>query len=364
MRCLLALACLAACTVSGQTPAPAFSVEDDAVRIHADVPQVLHFTTAVAELGPRLPGPPITARVTTSTALTSPTFAPLAGRVVRASIKLGDHVEVGDRLVLVQTTELPELKHAQTSARMQVKTRAAIVERMNRLVQSRVGSEHDLIVARSELAEAELAVKTATARMRSLAVVPEGDTAYWLLATRAGVVVQLDASQGARTGPDREQPLATIADLRELVIVGDAAQSDAAQLRPGMTAEIRTPGSPHEPTRGVLVAVSEIVDAARQTVPIRVRVDNDGRLRPNAYVELVFVSPDEPRVLIPAAAVVSDGNEAVVFVEESPGLLRHRAVELGRRGKQFVEVSAGLRPGEKVVVRGALLLLNAVDVEE
>ena len=362
---MLGLGLLVGCTGREVVATPsAFSVEDDAVRIEEGVAQPLHFPTAPAELGPPLPGPPIAARITTAPALTSPSFAPLAGRVVRAQVKLGDRVAPGDRLVLVQTTELPALKHAQASARMQVKTRAAIVERMRRLVESRVGSEHDLIVARSELAESELDVKTATARINSLAVAQEGDTAYWLLATRAGTVVQLDASQGAQVGPDRAEPLATIADLRELIIVGDVAQRDAALLRPGMTAEIRSPGDTHHSTRGVLESVSDVVDPSRQTVPIRVRADNTGLLRPNAYVELVFVPPEAARVRVPAAAVVSDGVDAVVFVEESPGLLRRRRVELGRRGKTIVEVRAGLEAGERVVVRGALLLLNAVDEEE
>ncbi len=365
MRRALLWALFAACTGHADAPSPsAFSVEDDAVRIDGAVAQPLRFPTAPAELGPPLPGPPITARVTTSPALTSPSFAPLAGRVVQARVKLGDRVKKGDRLVLVQTTELPGLKHAQASARMQVKTRAAIVERMRRLVDSRVGSEHDLIIARDQLAESELTVKTATARIKSLAVSPDGDTAYWLLATRAGTVVQLDASQGAQVGPDRDEPLATIADLHELIIVGDVAQRDAALLRPGTTAEIRNSGDPQVSTRGVLEAVSDVVDPARQTVPIRVRVENAGLLRPNAYVELVFVPPAEPRVLVPAAAIVSDGVEAVVFVEETPGLLRRRPVELGRRGKKTVEIRAGLAAGERVVIRGALLLLNAVDEEE
>src|SRR5690606_9158930 len=117
----------------------------------------------------------VTARVTTVPSLTAPSFAPLEGRVVAVKVKLGDLVEPGDRLALIQTTELPVLNHALAAARLEVKTRAAIVARMRRLVESRVGPEHDLIVAQSELAEAELAVKTADSRLKSLAIKPEGD---------------------------------------------------------------------------------------------------------------------------------------------------------------------------------------------
>jgi cobalt-zinc-cadmium efflux system membrane fusion protein len=345
-------------------PPPAFSVEADAVRLHAGVARPLRFPTVQAELGAPLPGPPVTARVTTVPALTAPSFAPLEGRVAAVKVKLGDLVEHGDRLVLVQTTELPVLNHALAAAKLEVRTRAAIVARMQRLVESRVGSEHDLIIARSELAEAELAVKTAGSRLRSLAVEPEGDGAYWILANRTGTVVQLDATQGLQVGPDSARPVATIADLRELLIVGDAAQRDAAGLRPGITAEVRPAGSVRPPVSGVLEAVSQIIDPERQTVPLRVHVVNDGSLRPNAYVELRFAPPPEARaLLIPAAAVVSDGASSVVFVEEAPNLLRRRAIEVGRSSETTVEVVSGLRDGERVVTGGALLLRNAIDVE-
>lgn len=345
-------------------PTAAFTVEDDVVRMHGDTPQSLRPSTAPAITGRALGGPPVTARVTTTPELTSPSFAPLAGRVQTVLVRVGDRVGPGDRLVLVQTTELPEIKHALASARLAVKTRAAIVDRMRRLVESRVGSEHDLIVAQSQLAEAELAVKTARAHLSSLAVSLEGDTAYWVLAHRAGTVVQLDAAEGKQVGPDRDEPIITIADLSEVMIVGDVSPRDAAAIRPGMTAEVRTPGSPRPPAFGEIVAVADIVDPDRQTVPVRVHAVNTGELRPNAYVELVFEPPAEELVLVPAAAVVSDGGNAFVFVEESPGVLRRRAVAIGRRSKTTVEVRSGLADGERVVTSGALLLLNALDTED
>lgn len=364
-RSILVLSLVRCDVSSATTPAPpaAFTVEDDVVRMHGDTPRALRPTTAPAVEGHALPGPPVTARVTTMPELTAPSYAPLAGRVQAVLVRLGDRVAPGDRLVRVQTTDLPEIKHALSSAKLAVKTRTAIVDRMRRLVQSRVGSEHDLIVAQSELAEAELAVKTARARLSSLSVAPEGDSAYWVLAHRAGTVVQLDAAEGKQVGPDRGEPLVTVADLHEVLIVGDVSPRDAAALRPGMSAEVRVTGGSSPAAHGKIVAVADVVDPERQTVPVRVHADNAGELRPNGYVELVFEPPPGVRVLVPAAAVVSDGASAQVFVEESPGVLRRRAVELGRRSKTTIEVRAGLAAGERVVTSGALLLLNALETE-
>ncbi len=60
---------------------------------------------------------------------------------------------------------------------------------------------------------------------------------------------------------------------------------------------------------------------------------------------------------------MSDGSTSVVFVETEPGVLRRRPVQLGRQSAERAEVMSGLNAGERVVVRGALLLLNALDVK-
>jgi hypothetical protein len=65
-------------------------------------------------------------------------------------------------------------------------------------------------------------------------------------------------------------------------------------------------------------------------------------------------------VTVPTDAVVSDGALSVVFVETTPGNLARREVTTGRQAKEQTEILTGVTAGDKVVSRGALLLLNAV----
>jgi cobalt-zinc-cadmium efflux system membrane fusion protein len=197
-----------------------------------------------------------------------------------------------------------------------------------------------------------------------LSVAQAGDNTYWVLANRSGTVTQLDATPGKQVGPDKDKPVATVADLDEVFVLGDVPQRDALGLSPGMTARVSFPGSATPPIEGTVETVSEVVDPERQTVPIRVRMKNSERkLRPNAYVEMTFPPRgDGPVVQVPADAVVSDGAEAVVFVETAPGTFRRRHVQLGRQSRDKVEIASGLKAGERVVVTGALLLLNAIDI--
>lgn len=364
---LLSLLALALSACGKDTPAraeSAFVVRDQTVSIRHKSP--ITFDVAEVRVGPALPLPPVTARIATVEALTSPSFAPLAGRVVEAKVHLGDHVERGQQLVLVRTADLATLQRELRSAELAVKTREASVERMRALVESRAGSENDLILAQSELEEARIARSTASARLRSLQIGRSKDeTDYWVLASRSGTVVQLDARPGSLVGPDRSSPIATVADLAEVFAIADVAPGQAVELPKGTDALIYPSGSAGLKVKGKVEDVSEVVDPDRQTVPVRVRIDNRARyLRPNAYVDLTFTG-DATRtsMIVPAVAVVRDGPDAVVFVESKQGSYVRRPVVVGRRGRDDVELISGVEPGERVVTSGALLLVNAIDVE-
>ena len=342
----------------------AYQVGGNVIHVHEGSP--IHFEVAEVKQGSALPLHPVTARVTTVEALTSPSFAPLSGRVVEAKVRLGDHVQQGQKLVQIRTAELAVLEHDVDAARLAVKTDEARVERMHALVESRAGSENDLLVAQSELSQARLSLKTAEARLSSLQVKRADDTTYWILATRAGTVVQLDATPGLQVGPERGLPVATVSDLAEVLVVGDVPQRDALDLNVGGTAQVLTTGGPtSQPIVGEVEAISEVVDPERQTVPVRVRVDNRAHaLRPNSFVDLgLNETHARTTLLVPASAVVRDGPNAVVFVEKKPGQFERRAVVVGRQDREQVEIQSGLKPGEHVVTTSALLLLNALDIK-
>jgi cobalt-zinc-cadmium efflux system membrane fusion protein len=358
----LALAASLSCATT-ERPPQNWHVDGDAVTL--DHPSPARFETQEVQLGPPLPSPAVTARVTTLELSTSPSFPPLPGRVVEIRVHLGDHVEQEQELVRVQTGDLSVLQAQVAAARLSVETKLATVAKLERMVEARLAPEHELTLARAELAEARLAAKTAKARLRSLSVEQAGESSFWVLANRSGTVVQLGAALGQQVRPDQELPVATVADLDEVLVVADVSQRDATRLRAGTGAQISIPGSTHAALAGVVELVSEVVDPDRQTVPVRIRVPNGEHwLRPNAFVDVGFVAAEQtPVIRIPATAVVRDGAETVVFVEQDQGHYQAREVELGRRTTTEAEVVHGLVAGERIVTSNALLLLNAIDLQ-
>ncbi len=108
-----------------------------------------------------------------------------------------------------------------------------------------------------------------------------------------------------------------------------------------------------------------MVDPKRRTVELRIRASNEDRaLRPNSFVDVELKSdPSQKRIRVPSEAVVTDGQNSVVFVARGEGRLERVTVTPGRQRAGEVELRAGLEPGSRYVSKGAILLLNQLELE-
>lgn len=348
--------------------ASALTATDAGVRLGSSAPQWKYLQTAVARRAPPLAPLPAPARVLVSETRATPVFAPLAGRVETVSAQLGQEVKPGDRLVAVRSSLLPELRHAEDSARAALAVKKAMVDRIRDLVALRAVAEKDLLLAEEGRREAELALKAAEGKRRSFRLTSlDGSGLYWIRATRTGTIVEREVLPGMEVGPDRTQALLSIADLSEVVVVADVLESETATIKAGQVARVSGTSTADRTFDGTVEHVAAFVDPMRRTVAVRVRVPNPERaLRPNSFARVTFPVDDEPRVVIPSEAVVTGEQSAVVFVKhDQPGdvvELERRPVRVGRVRDGQSEIHLGLQEGETYVARGALLVLNALEL--
>jgi cobalt-zinc-cadmium efflux system membrane fusion protein len=351
-----------ACHSESSSNKPAFTATKSAVTVHESTSGITFKTVPIRD-GQPIPSPPVTARVITVETLTEPFFSPLHGRVSEVRVRLGDRVKKGDRLLLIQTPELPELTRQRQEAKLAVALKQATVDRLHQLVLARAVPEHDLAIAQTELDTAKVDVQSSEAKLRSLAIVPVGDGSYWITADRNGTVVDLRVSPGASVGPDIDHPVCVVADLSQVLVIGDVPQSFANGLEPDLPATIRVPGQPNDLITGIIQTVSGVVDPERQSVPVRVLVANaEGKLRPNAFVELELQPKSHKNVLlVPTTAIVTDGLDTAVFVKRDEAKYEKQQVTIGRQNAEWSEIITGVKVGDEVVVTNPLLLINALE---
>lgn len=343
---------------------PAITVEGGTLHIADNAPQWRYVELSIAQEAPALPPPPVPGRVDFDEKRTASLSAPLAGRVERVLVRVGDRVKEGDRLFNVRSAAWADLEKDMASARANVEVKKRIATRTRELVDIRAAPEKDALAAEADAHEAELALRASSAKRASLRIAPEGDNLFWVVAPRTGTVVDMDVVASQEVQPSGDKPLLRISDLTEVLVMADVQESDAYDLKVGSGVTIHTrSGGVNRP--GTVDRISEVVDPKRRTVEVRIRASNEDRaLRPNAFVDVELqIDPTGQRIRVPAEAVVTDGQKSVVFVARGEGKLERVPVVPGRQRGGEIELRSGLEAGTRFVSKGAILLLNQIELE-
>jgi RND family efflux transporter MFP subunit len=344
-----------------ETPAPGMTVGSDSVTLANDAPM-----WSVVKVAPAEPAQPhwtdaVPARIVFDEAHTSRLGSPLAGRVTATYVERGQHVKNGDKLFTVSSPNLAELRADLEKATVERGTAKVNYDRTKALVDAGSLPAKELVTAQQEVSEAELAVKLANQKLASLKVAGAGEASFTVTAPRDGVVVEKNIAVGQEVDNSAGSVMA-IADLSDVWVVADLFENDVGALEPGDKAKIIV-GQTTE-VDGQIDQVSAVVDPDRHTVPVRVRLENvAGNLRPNAYAQIKFFDPTPAKVSLPSSAVMSDGATTYVYVKDKSGALKKRTVVAGSASGGKMPVLEGIEPGEQVVVQGAILLDNQIQLD-
>jgi cobalt-zinc-cadmium efflux system membrane fusion protein len=91
---------------------------------------------------------------------------------------------------------------------------------------------------------------------------------------------------------------------------------------------------------------------------VRAAIANPDRaLKPEMFASFRIVT-SEPTLsaAVPNSAVVYEGDLAHVWVIQGDGLIAYRAIQTGRHDGDLVEVTDGLKAGERIVTKGGLFI--------
>jgi cobalt-zinc-cadmium efflux system membrane fusion protein len=352
-------------TYTRPEPTPAaphvgMTVGSDTITLSDEAPQWAAITIAPAKGAEARWSDPVPARVVFDETRTSRLGTPLAGRLSTLMIERGQRVTAGDKLFTVASPSLAELRSEQQKALVEKASAKINLDRTQALVDAGSLPGKELVAAKQTLVEADLAVSLAQQKLSALKVTTSGDSSFTVTAPRSGVVVEMNLAVGQEVDSSTGSLLA-ISDLSDVWIVADVFESDLGKLTEG--AKARVVLADDGETEGTIDRISSVVDPDRHTIPVRVKlVNSTGALRPNSHVRLRFLDTTPAKVAVPATAVISDGTASFVYVREK-GTLRKRKITLGPVHAGVATIVAGVEPGEQIVVRGATLLDNQIELD-
>jgi RND family efflux transporter MFP subunit len=280
-------------------------------------------------------------------------IAPEPARIAEIPHAEGDRVQQGDVLVRF---EIPN-----TAA--EVQRQSAEVQRAQASLANAKANQaraHDLfdrgVAARKDVEDADRAIADAEAGVAqaeaSRAAANTTAARSVVRATFDGIIAKRFHNPGDLVDAAAGDPVLRVIDPRRLEVVASVPLGDSSRVVIGAPAHLAAvpAGSPEIGLK--VISRPAAVDPGTATIPVRLAFNGPTNFSAGTPVQVDIEAEQHTSVvLIPAPALVREGEETAVFVAAGNKAQR-RAVEIGLTDGVHIEIVSGVKAGEMVIVDG------------
>lgn len=301
--------------------------------------------------------------------------ARVVGTVAEMRKRLGDKVEKGEVVAILDSREVADAKSEYLTASVKADLERTNFERQQALWDKRISAESAFLNAKAVYEEAVLRQDLARQKLSALGLnaaevarlaKQDEKTAnastlrqYELRSPLSGRIVERKVDVGTAVGKEGDPAdLYTVADLTMVWIELAVPTVELGKIREGARVVVR-PGQDDDGRRaeGKVIFVSPLLNMETRSARVIVALPNPDLLwRPGTFVTAeVQISKDAVKARVPKPALQTVEGKKVVFVRTSEGFEK-REVGIGRSDDEFVEVASGLKTGEEIAVGNTFLL--------
>ena len=277
------------------------------------------------------------------------------GRIQTVLVTEGDRVSADQTLAdLNDASFKDQLRQAEATvaqAKANLANAKLSAERNEVLLQRGIAARKDVEDARTQVTVDEAAVKQAEAA-ESAARTQLARTV--IRAPFAGTVVHRFLGVGEQVDGSGSQPVAEVANLDTLELLGTVPASRLPEIRDGEEFTFQTDAVAGASFKARIIAVLPAVDPATNNGTVRIRIENNAHLLKLG----TFISVELPlkqnlkRLLVPRQAVYPDENGRPRVYRVSGDQAESVPVQLGIQTTDQVEILSGVQEGDKVILTG------------
>jgi cobalt-zinc-cadmium efflux system membrane fusion protein len=312
-------------------------------------------------------------RVTFADVKVSHVFSPVTGRVMAVKALLGQKVNKGDPLAIIQSPDVGQFSSDLSKAVADLTAAERDYKRERELWEKHATSQKDFELAEDTYrkAKAERDRAGQKAAMLHSGNVDMVSQSFTLTSPGPGEVLVRNLSAGVEVqgqySGGQSQELFTIGELDEVWIIADVYELDMARVTLGSPAMVKVVAYPDKTFTGKVDWVSGMLDPASRTAKVRCIFKNTDRLlKPEMYATVSISVEARKELAIPKGSAIRLGEKTYVFVQNgtSPdGRVRFDSKQVSideGEDSSWLPISAGLTAGDQIVTSGTVLLSGMV----
>ncbi|MGE5480708.1 MAG: efflux RND transporter periplasmic adaptor subunit [Chloroflexota bacterium] len=291
----------------------------------------------------------------------------IEGRASKVYVNIGDHVEKGQTLMLIEGLQIGVIKSEFIKAKANLNYAEANYKRQKTLSEQNVGSQKSLLEAKADFDRAVAEFNAEDRKIHSIGLsdkdVEESngkeEHKAGFLSVKApisGTIVERNVVIGQLVEPNSNS--FRIINTGSLMADAQIYESDLIRIGGKTDIELYPTAFPDIPYKGRITYISDVVDNETRTIKIRAAIRNDDRrLKPEMFAKMLIpTAKSGSGLIVTSDAVIKDGSESYVFVALNDTTFEKRNVLLGGSQGEKVQIRAGLRRGERLVSKGSFML--------
>jgi RND family efflux transporter MFP subunit len=170
----------------------------------------------------------------------------------------------------------------------------------------------------------------------------------------AGIITDIKISPREHMDAGRE--LFTLVNISQIRVKAKVLESEIGKMSVGREVDLRFSAYPGKVFKGLVEAISPIVNAEDKTCAVHISVDNPTEeIKPGMHAEVEIAAEiHKDKLLVPQESILVRGGRKLVFVVEGD-LAKWRYVQIGLENEDFAEILPSERP-EEMVKEGELVI--------
>jgi membrane fusion protein, heavy metal efflux system len=290
----------------------------------------------------------------------------LLGTVAELRKRLGDSVQAGEVVAVIESREVADAKSEYLAARLVFDLQQTLFDRSKTLFERKFLSENDFLRARTTFEDARVKHEIARQKLFALGLTQEQIEALpqqpvetlrrqELRSPISGRVAERRVDLGSLVGREGlESELFVIVDLSTVWADLAVSPADLTTIHEGQQITV-TAGGEISPAN--IMFISPLLDKDTRAARVIASVDNAaGKWRPGAFITAEIPTDETPvAIVVPRSALQSLKGESVVFVRTADGF-EARRIDVGRQDARQAEVNKGIAAGESIATTNTFVL--------
>ena len=288
----------------------------------------------------------------------------VGGTVTEAKKNLGDTVEKGEVLALIESREMAESVADYLAAKRAEELARTTFNREKGLWDKKITAEQDYLTAKNAHQEAKIRLDLTRQKLQALGHDEEMIKTYEsagsadrlrfheLRSPLPGRIIARELTLGEYV--DATHSAYAVADLSVVWVETAIAPGDLPFVKEGQIANVTGSGGK---TEGKLIFVSPAIDPETRAAKAIIELENaDGKWRPGEFANAaIATSAQDTDLIVPKEAIQTIEGKPVAFVRNDKGFEK-RDVVTGREDSRHIEIVSGVAFGEPVAVSSTFTL--------